>query len=61
MKAVIMWPFIAFKSRAVILKTFMVPMVYICQFKDLEPLASKQVILSLQAYLNFVLWVFFCW
>ena len=36
-------------------------MVYICQFKDLEPLASKQVILSLQAYLNFVLWVFFCW
>ena len=61
MEAVIMWPFVAFKSRAVILKHSVVPMVYISQFEDLEPLAAKQVILSLQANLYFVLWVFLCW
>ena len=61
MEAVIMGPFVAFKGRAVVLETFLAPMVYICQFEDLEPLVSKQVILSLQAYLDFMLWVFLCW
>ena len=56
-----MGPLVVLEGQAIILVTFIVPMVHICKFEDLEPLTAKQVILSLQTYLHSVLRVFLCW